>query len=59
MRGLLHWAEYFGVQAEADRVLHRDPHPQTGFVLLPDMKWVRTAWHQPCYGFMISLQNSL
>ena len=25
--------------SEAERVLFRDPDPNTGFVLLPDMKW--------------------
>ena len=26
-------------KSEADRVVYNDPHPDTGFVLLPDMKW--------------------
>ncbi len=26
-------------RAEADRVVHNDPDPVDGFILLPDMKW--------------------
>lgn len=31
------------LQAEAERVVFRDAHASDGFVLLPDMKWVRTG----------------
>ncbi|KAF9809599.1 hypothetical protein IEO21_07370 [Rhodonia placenta] len=30
-------------RAEAAQVLHRDAHPDYGYVLLPDMKWDRTT----------------
>ena len=37
---LLQWVyNILEVRAEAERVLHSDPHPATGFVLLPDLKW--------------------
>ena len=26
-------------KAEADRILYEDPHPENGFILLPDLKW--------------------
>ena len=26
-------------KAEQDRMIYQDPHPETGFVLLPDFKW--------------------
>lgn len=26
-------------QAEAERLLFEDPHPATGFVMHPDLKW--------------------
>lgn len=26
-------------RSEADKILHRDTHPDYGYVLLPDMKW--------------------
>ena len=28
---------------EADRIVFEDPDPETGFILLPDMKWDRKA----------------
>lgn len=27
---------------ETDRILFEDPDPETGFILVPDMKWNRT-----------------
>ncbi|XP_025081758.1 m7GpppX diphosphatase-like [Pomacea canaliculata] len=29
-------------KSEADRIVFEDPDPETGFILLPDMKWNRT-----------------
>jgi m7GpppX diphosphatase len=29
--------------SEADKILHRDPSPELGYVLLPDMKWDLTT----------------
>ena len=29
-------------KTEADRIVFEDPDPETGFILLPDMKWNRT-----------------
>jgi hypothetical protein len=28
-------------EKEADRILYEDPHPETGFLILPDLKWDR------------------
>lgn len=28
-------------EKEADRILFEDPHPETGFLILPDLKWDR------------------
>ena len=28
-------------KTEADRIVYEDPSPDTGFILLPDMKWNR------------------
>jgi hypothetical protein len=27
------------VQAEAERLVYEDPHPELGFMLHPDLKW--------------------
>lgn len=26
-------------RAEVERIIYEDPHPETGFILAPDMKW--------------------
>lgn len=26
-------------EKEADRILYEDPNPETGFLILPDLKW--------------------
>lgn len=28
-------------EKEADRILYEDSHPETGFLILPDLKWDR------------------
>lgn len=36
----LEWvANFLSGKAEAERVIFEDPHPVTGFVLAPDLKW--------------------
>lgn len=29
-------------KAEEDRIVYEDPHPEHGFILLPDLKWEQT-----------------
>ncbi|KAJ2712722.1 hypothetical protein H4R19_002607 [Coemansia spiralis] len=36
----LQWvANILGKHVEAERIVHEDPDPETGFVILPDLKW--------------------
>lgn len=37
---LLQWVyNILEKQAESDRILYEDSHPENGFILLPDLKW--------------------
>lgn len=43
--------------AEADRVIYHDHDPETGFVLLPDMKW--DGSNETLYWVAISMESSI
>ncbi|KAG2234368.1 hypothetical protein INT48_007235 [Thamnidium elegans] len=43
--------------AESDRVIYHDHHPETGFVILPDMKW--DGHSETLYWVAISMQSDI
>ncbi|MEW5308331.1 MAG: hypothetical protein WDW38_000300 [Sanguina aurantia] len=45
-------------QAETERIVFEDPHPQTGFIILPDQKWDQTQ-SQQLYCTAITVQRGL